>query len=111
MNRLARKRLLNKKSSKKYREKQKLKEVQLLDDLKRLTMVKLIRCFLLYKFCLGKKKIGARSGKSQSDEQSLTRPNPCEIFFRPVKLAPQVLGYRFILIYSLLFITENAPTK
>lgn len=38
---LARKRLLNKKSSRKYREKQKVKEVQLLESLKRLHLVSL----------------------------------------------------------------------
>ena len=64
MSQLARKRLLNKKSSKKYREKQKLKEIQLLDDLKLLTMVSFIPQFLLLKILKGKEKLGARSGKS-----------------------------------------------
>ena len=36
---LARKRLLNKKSSKKYREKQKVKEIQLLESVKKLQVV------------------------------------------------------------------------
>ena len=77
---LARKRLLNKKSSKKYREKQKLKEVHLLESVKKLEIVS-FRFLKVLEIKISA-KTNARNGGCQveSCEQYTLRTDSRQIF-------------------------------